>query len=167
MSMLDSNIYRAIEKVLYHYFDIKQELQSREEEIMNNHKYELKINMSNVGHYSDPTATMAIKLCSKELEIMRKWIQVIDAAKEKFKGTGKGRLLEMRYFEELAPDYICQKLFIERRTFYHWRDDIVVYIASLAAKYELYDPEKERIKIPDFLNTKSLKKCGTNKPIKS
>ncbi|WP_238524601.1 transcriptional regulator [Caldicellulosiruptor hydrothermalis] len=165
--MLDSNIYRAIEKILYHYFDIKHEIKAKEEEIMNCQKYGFKIDLGNAGYYSDPTATMAIKLCSKELEIMRKWIQVIDAAKEKFKGTGKGRLLEMRYFEELATDYICQKLFIERRTFYHWRDDIVVYIASLAVKYELYDPEKERIKIPAFLNTKSLKKCGTNKAIKS
>jgi len=163
LSMLDSNIYRAIEKVLYHYFDIKHELQAREEEILNNHRYEFKVDMGNVGHYSDPTAAMAIKLCSRELEIMRKWLMIIDAAKAKFKGTEKGQLFEMRYFEELAPDYICNKLYIERRTFYHWRDDIVIYIANLAAKYGLYDPEKERIKIPDFLNTKSFKKCGTNK----
>ncbi|WP_238525014.1 DUF1492 domain-containing protein [Caldicellulosiruptor owensensis] len=161
--MLDSNIFRAIEKVLYHYFDIKRELKDKEEEIMNSHKNELRINITNVGFYSDPTASTAIKLCSEELELMRKWIQIVDLARAKFKDTGKERLLEMKYFEELAIEYICSKLHIERRTFYHWRDDIVVYIANLAAKYGLYDPENNKIEIPAFLTAKSLKKCGTKK----
>jgi RinA family phage transcriptional activator len=149
--MLDSNIYRAIEKVLYHYFDIKHEICSKEEEILNCQKNEIKINIFNAGHYSDPTATTAIKLCDKELEIMRNWIKVVDMAKEKFKGTGKDRLLEMRYFEQVSVDYICKKLFIERRTFYHWRKDIIDYIANVATKYKLYDPENEKITIPKCL----------------
>ena len=150
MSSLNRKIYRAIEKVLYHYFDIKHKLAEKEEEIMNARGNELKVSVRNNGHYSDPTAITAIKLCDEELEKMRKWIQIIDIAKNRYENTDKGKLLEMRYFEELAPNDICERLYIERRTFYYWKDEIVIYVSNLAAKYGLYDPVANTIKIPDI-----------------
>lgn len=150
MSSLNRKIYRAIEKVLYHYFEIKHKLAEKEEEIMNARKNELKVNVRSNGYYSDPTALTAIKLCDNELEIMRKWIQIIDITRDRYKNTDKGRLLEMRYFEELAPDHICERLYIERRTFYYWKEEIVIYVSNLAAKYGLYDPVANTIEMPDI-----------------
>lgn len=150
MSSLSRKIYRAIEKVLYHYFEIKHKLSEREEEIINAQRNELRVNVRSNGYYSDPTAIAAVKLCDEKLEIMRKWIQIIDITKDRYKNTDKGRLLEMRYFEELAPDDICERLYIERRTFYYWKDEIVIYISNLAAKYGLYDPVTNTIEIPDI-----------------
>jgi len=150
LSSLERKIYRAIEKILYHYVDIKHKLLEKEEEILNSRKNELKVNVQNTGYHSDPTAFTAIKLCDKKLEIMRKWIHVIDLARDRFKHTEKGRLFEMRYFDTLSPEQICEKLYIERRTFYYWKDEIVVYISNLAAKYGLYDPVRNIIEMPEI-----------------
>ena len=149
-SLIDRKIYKAIEKVLYHYFDIKHRLAEKEEEIINTRGNEIKINVRSNGYYSDPTAITAVKLCDEELEIMRKWIKIIDITKDRYKNTDKSRLLEMRYFEKLAPNDICERLYIERRTFYYWKNEIVIYISNLAAKYGLYDPVTNTIEIQNI-----------------
>jgi len=146
MAVLDREIYKEIEKMLYKYFELKRMYKEKREEIMFGQKNNIKANIKNIGYYSDPTATTAIRLLSKELETIENWIKVIEKVREKFAGTDKGKLLEMQYFEELGPEHIQSKLHIERRTYYMWRNDIVLFTALLAQKYGLIDVEKEEVK---------------------
>ncbi|MGB9780634.1 DUF1492 domain-containing protein [Caldanaerobacter sp.] len=147
MAVLDREIYKEIEKMLYKYFELKRMYKEKREEIMFGQKNNIKANIKNIGYYSDPTSTTAIRLLSKELETIENWIKVIEKTREKFADTDKGKLLEMQYFEELGPEHIQSKLHIERRTYYMWRNDIVLFTALLAQKYGLIDVEKEEVKV--------------------
>lgn len=89
-----------------------------------------------VSYKSDPTANKVVQLVQMEYKQAEceQWVKVIERTICNYADTDKGKLLELRYFAEIAPDYICEKLHIERATFYNWAADIVTYTALQAVQ---------------------------------
>lgn len=142
MSIIDKKIYKEIEWHLYHYFDLRRELKEYREGVLNSSKPLLGCIGGGQSYHSDPTALKAIKLSDPEIEEKQNWINVIEKAIRKYGNTEKGKLLQMQYFDEEGQNYIQEKLHIERRTYFLWRNEIVITIALYAQKYNLIDIEE-------------------------
>jgi hypothetical protein len=142
MGILDRQIYKEIEWHLYHYFDLKREVKEYREKVLNSSIPLLGKVGEGQSYHSDPTALKAIKLTKLEIIKKEKWITIIEKVVDKYKGTEKGRLLQLQYFDEEGPNYIQEVLHIERRTYFMWRNEIVLSVAFLAQKYNLIDIEK-------------------------
>lgn len=56
---------------------------------------------------------------------MWRWCLVFEKTLERFRWTGKDKLMEMRYIGRLDEYQICFKVHIERRTFFYWLDEIL------------------------------------------
>lgn len=147
MAIIDKEIYKNIEKMLYNYNAMKELYKEMQEDIIfSGHKEKELVQES--GYYSDPTSRAGIELAG--LKDIEDWIKVIKKVCEKFEGNEKGLLLRMHYFDKWRAEKIQFHLHIERRTYYMWRNDIVLYTALVAQKYNLIDIEKETIKIIDI-----------------
>lgn len=134
MGVLDRKTYRKIEYYLYHYFEIRREVEQEKEDIIEAGGRDIVEWGGGISYHSDPTASKAIKLARPDLVEKEKWLKVIEGTIQHFQGTEKGRLLQKKYFDELGERHICQELHIERATYYNWRNEIVFYTALLAAQ---------------------------------
>lgn len=134
MGVLPRKTYKQIEWYLYNYYNIRREVAEAKEDIIEAGNRELSEWGGGVSYRSDPTATKAIKLCKKDIVNYEKWLKVIEAVIKHYEGTEKGRLLQKKYFDELGEKHICKELYIERATYYNWRNEIVLYAALLAAQ---------------------------------
>ncbi len=141
--ILDRRLYKIIEWHLYNYDETKRWLEEYKNDIINTSPPELTIGGGGSGqsHHSDPTALKTLKLTKKEVLEKEKWLQVIDKVRQHFTDE-KGRLLNMKYEEELGNEHIAMELHIDRATYYRWRNEIVLFTAMLAQKYGLIDIEK-------------------------
>lgn len=137
MGILERRIYKKIEYYLYHYHQIRKEIEQEKEIIIQSGGRDLTEWGGGISYHSDPTANKAIKLTSPELLEKEKWLKVIEGTIQHFQGTEKGRLLQKKYFDQLGERHICKELHIERTTYYRWREEIVLYTALLAAQYGL------------------------------
>jgi len=137
MGVLDRRIYKNIEYYLYHYHQIRREIEQEKQDIIETGGRDLTEWGGGISYHSDPTATRAIKLTRPELVEKEKWLKVVEGTIQHFQGTDKGKLLQKKYFDELGEKHICQELFIDRSTYYNWRNEIVLYTALLAAQYGL------------------------------
>ena len=134
MSVLDRRTYKKIEYYLYNYYKIKREVELKKQDIIESGGRDLTELGGGISYHSDPTATRAIKLTRPELVKKEKWLKVVEGTIQHYKGTEKGRLLKKKYFDELGEKHICEELYIERATYYNWRNEIVFYTALLAAQ---------------------------------
>ena len=134
MSVLDRRTYKKIEYYLYNYYKIKREVELKKQDIIESGGRDLTEWGGGISYHSDPTATRAIKLTRPELVEKEKWLKVVEGTIQHYKGTEKGRLLQKKYFDELGEKHICEELYIERATYYNWRNEIVLYAALLAAQ---------------------------------
>ncbi|NPV44819.1 MAG: DUF1492 domain-containing protein [Firmicutes bacterium] len=121
-----------IEYHLYHYFQIRQELEQEKWDIIESGGRDIIEYGGGISYHSDPTASKAVKLTRPDLVEKEKWLKVIEGTIQHFQGTEKGRLLQKKYFDQLGERYVCEELHIERTTYYRWREEIVVYTAMLA-----------------------------------
>lgn len=143
MRIIDRATYRKIEHFLYGYHRIKEEIEKERAEIIERGAAQVDVSGKGRSQHSDPTAIKGIKLADNPvLAEKENWVKVIDKTIHNLKGTEKGNLLNLQYFENLGRYKICQRLHIERRTYFSWRNDIVYYVALLAQKYNLIDVEK-------------------------
>ena len=68
--------------------------------------------------------------------------EVIDAVKDKYKGTLKEELIKMKYEEKKDPIPICMKLHISQATLYSWRKEIINEAMLQAAYRQLFKPQE-------------------------
>lgn len=61
------------------------------------------------------------------------WKAVVEAVKEKYKGTDKGRYIQMKYEQRINMVLICMDLYISQSTFYTWRQEIIHEVEKRAA----------------------------------
>ncbi|MEA4960367.1 DUF1492 domain-containing protein [Lutispora sp.] len=134
MGIIDRKTYKKIEYYFYNYYAIRRELQYRKEDIIEEARPAVGEWGGGISYHSDPTASKAIKLCKDNIMEDEKWVRVVERTIAKFKGTGKGRLLQKKYFDELGEIHICRELHIERATYFNWRTEIILYAAMLAAQ---------------------------------
>ncbi len=134
MGVLDRQIYKKIEWYLYNYYEIRRYIAEKKEDIIDANSKDLTEWGSGISYHSDPTANKTMKLCKEDIVETEKWLQVIEATIKEFQGTEKGQLLQKKYFDELGEKHICMELNIERATYFNWRNEIVFYVALLAAQ---------------------------------
>lgn len=142
MAVLDSAIYKQIEWRLYNYHTLKckaDEYRDLRKDALHSGRLPVMGGSHGVSRRADPTCSKALRLAqlSDEYQSACKWVAVIELVLGQYKGTAKGRLLQMLYFEELGRKHICVKLNIERSAFFSWRDDIVTYTAMVALEHGL------------------------------
>lgn len=137
MGVLDRKIYKKIEYYLYHYFEIRREVEEIRQDIIEGGGRDITERGSGISYHSDPTANKVVKLTRPDLIEKEKWLKVVEGTIQHFEGTDKGRLLQKKYLNGLGERHICQELLIERATYYNWRNEIVLYAAILAAQYGL------------------------------
>ncbi len=142
MSIINREIYKKLEWHLFHYFDIRREVKEYRDTVLNSSPPEFGEWGGGVSYHSDPTAIKAIRLVKPEIREKEKWIEIVEKTKAHFENTDKGRLLQMKYFDEEGPGYIQRKLHIDRATYFRWKNEIILYMALLAQKYNLIDIEK-------------------------
>lgn len=136
MALIDRKTYKKIEYYLYNYNEIKKEINEHKKDIIESGGMEIGEVGKGQGYHSDPTAIKAMKLykISKYTKDDKKWLEIVEQTMQKYKGTAKGRLINLKYGQELGKIRICQELNIERATYYNWRQEIVTYAALLAAQ---------------------------------
>ena len=74
------------------------------------------------------------------LEEDNPWRNVIDAVYMKYKGTEKGKLMELRYQRKKSEVQICMELHISQRLYYDWVSAIINDAALMAAYEKLIKP---------------------------
>lgn len=74
------------------------------------------------------------------LEDSDPWKNVIKSVFEKYQGTEKGKLIELRYFRRKNEVQTCMELHISQRLYYDWVKDIIQDIAMMAAYEKLMKP---------------------------
>jgi len=133
--MLDRKIRRKVERAFY---DYKANRESGAESLAELAECGLTAKYGAVGGSSDvgnPTESKAIKLaegCDAAL-----WCRVVEKTLEHFHDTGKDTLIRLRYFDKLSERRVCEKLYIERASYYLWATDILNYAAMIAIQFRL------------------------------
>lgn len=109
------------------------------------------------GHsrISDPTASVALRhatplayvtikdgLFDKKIHQPEKWLKVIDYTFKAYSTNGKliGEMAKRRYLEGEEVDFTTDMIGIERRTYYHWREDFLTTAGYFAVAEELINP---------------------------
>ena len=55
----------------------------------------------------------------------RKWAIVFEKTKDKYFCEGKDKLMQLRFLEKKSVFQVCQKLHIERRTYFYWLEEVL------------------------------------------
>lgn len=76
----------------------------------------------------------------KNLSPADPWKNVIDSVLTKYKGTEKGRLIELRYYHKRREVQVCMELHISQRLYYDWINQIIQDVALMAAYEKLIKP---------------------------
>lgn len=128
--ILSKEDYRKIEYYFINFKDVEFFLnESREDIIHAAPKRDLSgISVKTPG---DPTFDRACRL--HELDLGR-WVKVVRATFGKFSGTPIGTLMGMRYLENASWQKICMELFIEKRTYHTWVNEVIMYAALKACE---------------------------------
>lgn len=134
MALIKRDIYRKIEYYLYNHQEIKNEIEEQKKDIIESGRSEIGEIGRGQSFHSDPTALKAIRLCKDYLLEDEKWLHVIEHTKEKYQGTEKGKLLKLKYEQELGEIEICRELNISRATYFNWRQEIVFYTTMIATQ---------------------------------
>lgn len=147
MSIIDGVIAKKIE----HYFGIEQKIKAAVQDIRHSQLYgSSKPEYTGGGghaHVSDRTAIRAVELASpircisiengRDTEQIRRpedWIEVLDGTKQRFADSPIAAFMHKRYAEGQDWKQTCTDLYIERDTYYKWRDNVVTYATLLAVQ---------------------------------
>lgn len=55
----------------------------------------------------------------------RKWAIVYEKTRDKYFCEGKDKLMQLRFQEKRSVFQVCQKLHIERRTYFYWLEEVL------------------------------------------
>lgn len=73
---------------------------------------------------SDPTARKAARI-EEELREIKGWAEVVKSTFARFKGTPKEEFLAMVYTERQSIGRVCTHLYLDRSTYFRWRESIL------------------------------------------
>lgn len=133
MSILTKEEKKEVAKHVYKYFEYKREIAEYREKVLHGSKPMYGEIGGGYSYHSDNTAIKAIKLADppKNIQEKIKWVEAIEKAINRFKNTDKGKILQMKYFDEEGDYYIMQKLDMKKSKYYYLKDEILDYIGSL------------------------------------
>lgn len=128
-----------MESYLHRYHELQQQVEEIDNELitlLHPGKAQPVSGGGGVSYRSDPTATHALRRMelADRRQKLSDWLQVIERLIDRYRNDHKGTLLELCYFSDLAENYICEKLAIDRATYYRWRSELVLYAALLSVQ---------------------------------
>lgn len=133
--MLDRRLRRRIERAFYEYSTNKHRGAESVAELAESG---LTVKYEAVGRGngpSNPTERKALK--GMDDGNAYAWCVVVEQTLAHFAGTGKDTLIRLRYFDKLSERRVCEKLYIERTSYYSWVTDILTYTAMIAIQFHL------------------------------
>lgn len=136
MRYLERSKIKEIEYHLYNSNRERQELERIRDETACRSDYSMSVVYVKASGGSDPVA-QSVVLLERRTQKLKKWLELVDAVREKLKGTPQLTFLTMVYVEKLSEVQICDRLFIERRTYYNWKSEILLYAAMKACEMGL------------------------------
>ncbi len=146
MAVLNSRTYKQIEWRLYHYHELRRQVEdspNQRLDVLHRSRTPATPGGGGVAHRSDPTASKVLQIVQIEDQQAeaKRWVEVIEQVIRRYgrnpQDRLKGQLLELRYFAQMDEGYISQRLCIDRSTFYFWKAEIVTYAALIAAQHGL------------------------------
>lgn len=136
MAILSRETIKEIESHFYGYQIDRQWVEERKQEIAESIDYSHQLAKAANSSPADTTYIHAVEI-DKNVGQLQKWIRVVDETIKKFKDTPHMQLMTMLYTERQGEVKICSALYIERRTFYSWKENIIQYAAMKACEYGL------------------------------
>lgn len=133
MALLNRGIVKEIESHFYNYEAERRFIEERTAEIAERADFSHKLAAPANAAPEDSTHKSAVYI-ENELGRLKKWVNVVKATAEKFKDTPHMRLIMMIYAEGKSEARVCDTLYIERRTYYSWKGQIIQYAAMKACE---------------------------------
>ncbi len=130
MAILPRKTYKKIEWHLYHYQQLKEEIKVKKEDVILAADYSYSAGAVQSGGTGDRTGNAVLKM--DELKNQEAWCEVVEKTMGKYEGSELGQVLCLAYMQKRRPGEICDKLHIDRSTFYKWRKEIITYAAMRA-----------------------------------
>ena len=143
MAILNRNTYKAVEHHLYR----EKAYRMLVEEYYGNIGAPSAAQIRGKGDHSDRTARQALQYADppQGIDMMRKWLIVFDAVRERYRDTRQIQLWDAYYqYKErktarITWQRVCDALHISQSTFYLWRAEVVMCVAVYAAARELIE----------------------------
>lgn len=130
MAILPRKTYKKIEWYLYHYRELKKEIEERKQDVILAADYSYSAGAVQSSGTGDRTGNAVLKM--EELKKQEAWCEVVERTISKYEGSELGQVLCLVYLQKRRPGEICDKLHIDRSTFYKWRKEIITYAAMRA-----------------------------------
>lgn len=137
--MLDRKLRRTIEWAFYNYDANRQKALCKVEDCID---ASLAHNANGVSSNAKHRNIMEDKTIRAVDNWEWRWCRVVEKTIGHFKDTGKDTLIKLRYFDKMRENDVCEKLYIEKTSYYGWINDILSYALSIAALHRLFT-EKE------------------------
>lgn len=130
MAILPSKTYKKIEWYLYHYQELKKEIEEKKKDVILAADYSYRVGAAQSSGRSDKTGNAVLKI--DELKRQEDWCEVVERTISKYEGSELGQVLYLAYWKKYQPGEVCNKLHIDRSTFYKWRKEVITYAAMRA-----------------------------------
>ncbi len=115
---------REIESHFYAHAAERAEIAAREEEIAEACFSRVEETGIKGTDIADPTAKKAARM-EEELRELKGWTAVVKSTFMRFEGTPKEEFLAMVYTERQSIGRVCTQLYLDRSTYFRWREKVL------------------------------------------
>ncbi len=136
MKYLSRNIIKEIESHFYNWNNEREELNWLRDQLSNGIEGQ-SCSIHLLKASSLATTEQRMVEIERHMEYLQGWIKLVDTVRNRLANTPQLSFITMLYTERLSEIQICEKLFIERRTFYNWKSDFLGYAAMKACEMGL------------------------------
>jgi len=145
MAVLTHSQSKFIEKKIRNYHSLKDDVEEWRQKILAGPKRDERTKRQ-PQRPADPTGVIAVKLSSPPPHIKEKelWVETIDVALRKLQNTNKGKMFSA-YFWVMLPKRVktvSKELKISERQAHTYINEIIIYIALIAAQKGVFYAEK-------------------------
>lgn len=136
MKYLSRSIIKEIESHFYNWRSEREELDRLSSQMARGFSLPQNIGLSAEYCAVIPSETGILEM-ERHIEYLQRWIALVDTVHSKLANTPQLSFITMIYMEKMNEVQVCERLFIERRTFYNWKSDILGYAAMKACEMGL------------------------------
>lgn len=129
--LLERSIVKEIEGHFYRFEEEAAEIEALLQETAEAYDFSyVRVKVSG-GGIADPVFRRTERLM-RETGTLKGWNSVVKAAAARFEGTQMEGFIELVYLKKRSVVSVCSELFIDRRTYYKWRENLLNYAAMKA-----------------------------------
>ena len=129
----DRRLAREIESHFFGYAGERAEIEAREAEIAEACAQKMDETGVRGTKLSDPTGEKAARM-EEELFELKGWTEVVKSTFRRFSGTPQAEFLAMVYTERQSAGRVCAQLYLDRSTYFRWREKVLDYALLKAAE---------------------------------